>query len=66
LKPATPKRFGFRRALELWWTLRAIVKIARRPMPERCDLCGHSCRLHDARGCVVHDSEGPCLCPRSS
>jgi hypothetical protein len=61
------KRFGFRRALRLWWTLRAIIKIARLPMPERCTLCGHSSALHARRGgCRFHDSEGPCLCPRSS
>lgn len=56
------KRFGFRRAVELWWTLRAIVKLARKPMPIRCSLCGHGTELHGRKGCSYLD----CLCPRES
>ena len=57
--------FGWRRALRLWWTLRAIAKIARRPVASRyCSLCGHLSENRDRRGCRVHDADGPCVCPR--
>ncbi len=59
------KRFGWRRALELWWTLRAVQKIARRPVASKyCSLCGHLTENHGRRGCRVHDADGPCVCPR--
>lgn len=66
MKLARP-RFGLRRALELWWTLRAIAKIAARPVVSRyCSLCGHLLENHSRNGCRVHDADGPCVCPRSS
>lgn len=60
------KRFGWRRALELWWTLRAIAKIARRPVASHyCSLCAHPTDVHSYGGCRVQDADGPCFCPRN-